>query len=186
MNSISSRFCPIVLLRALMAGLFCSVELRADDWPQWRGPSRDGVWRESGILESFPSNGLKIRWRARIGLGYSGPVLHKDRLLCLTAWNRGSFMLKLDAETPAASVVWKTRSQPSSTFSTPVFLDDKHFYLMDGGGNLCGLDAATGDEVWHSTEPVGGRDGTAHLTPHVIKVPNANLPLYPHRGRRPG
>jgi outer membrane protein assembly factor BamB len=80
MRTICFRICLAVELSALLAGLLCSVGLRADDWPQWRGPSRDGVWRESGILESFPSNGLKIRWRARIGLGYSGPVVAQGRV----------------------------------------------------------------------------------------------------------
>src|SRR4051794_5244389 len=52
----------------------------ADDWPQWRGPNRDGVWRESGILETFPKDGLKIRWRARVGPGYSGVVVAQGRV----------------------------------------------------------------------------------------------------------
>jgi len=34
------------------------------DWPQWRGPNRDGVWRESGIIQKFESRQLGIRWRA--------------------------------------------------------------------------------------------------------------------------
>src|SRR6476469_10037991 len=53
---------------------------RADDWPQWRGPNRDGVWREKGILEAIPASGLKVRWRARIGLGYSGPAVAQGRV----------------------------------------------------------------------------------------------------------
>ena len=41
--------------------------LRADDWPQWRGPNRDGVCHESGLLQSFPAAGLKVRWRVPAG-----------------------------------------------------------------------------------------------------------------------
>src|SRR5262249_6761087 len=63
---------------ALALGL--PVAVRADDWPQWRGPNRDGIWREAGILESIPRDGLKIRWRARIGAGYSGPVVARGRV----------------------------------------------------------------------------------------------------------
>src|SRR4051812_45488179 len=48
---------------------------RADDWPQWLGPQRDGVWREKGILEKFPSEGPTVRWRVPIGAGYSGPAV---------------------------------------------------------------------------------------------------------------
>lgn len=47
----------------------------ADDWPQWLGPQRDSVWRETGIIESFPEDGLKPRWVTKIGSGYSGPAV---------------------------------------------------------------------------------------------------------------
>src|SRR6266853_6063879 len=48
--------------------------LRADDWPQWLGPQRDSVWRETGILEKFPEQGPPVRWRVPIGAGYSAPA----------------------------------------------------------------------------------------------------------------
>ena len=35
---------------------------RADDWPQWLGSDRDGVWREKGLLDSFPKGGPKVLW----------------------------------------------------------------------------------------------------------------------------
>lgn len=53
---------------------------RADDWPQWRGPNRDGVWKETGILESFPACGLKVLWRAPVGPGWSSPVVAQGRV----------------------------------------------------------------------------------------------------------
>src|SRR5258708_7159303 len=69
---------------------------RADDWPQWLGPKRDGVWRETGILEKFPKGGPKVLWRAPIGGGYSGPavagsrVYITDRVLAADAKNPNS------------------------------------------------------------------------------------------------
>ena len=54
--------------------------LLADDWPQWLGPNRDSVWRESGIVEKFPTNGPPVRWRAKIGGGYAGPSVAKGRV----------------------------------------------------------------------------------------------------------
>src|SRR4051794_19596517 len=62
----------------LIAGLILTALpsfARADDWPQWLGPQRDGVWREKGILNKFPSGGPKILWRAPLGGGYSGPAV---------------------------------------------------------------------------------------------------------------
>ena len=57
-----------------------SFAARAGDWPQFRGPNRDGVWNESGIMEFFPPDGLKISWRAPVGRGWSSPVVAKGRV----------------------------------------------------------------------------------------------------------
>lgn len=56
-----------------------AVPIWADDWPQWQGPNRDGVWRETGVLESFPPGGLKVLWRAPVGWGWSSPVVVEGR-----------------------------------------------------------------------------------------------------------
>src|SRR5438105_7168519 len=53
---------------------------RADDWPQWLGPQRDSVWRETGILDKFPADGPRILWRASVGGGYSGPAVAEGRV----------------------------------------------------------------------------------------------------------
>src|SRR5512138_3271156 len=52
----------------------------AEDWPQWRGPKRDAVWNETNVLQIFPTNGLKVRWRAPVGFGYSSPVVAQGRV----------------------------------------------------------------------------------------------------------
>ncbi|PYI85533.1 MAG: dehydrogenase, partial [Verrucomicrobia bacterium] len=59
---------------AALALMLC-LTVRAADWPQWRGPNRDGVWSETGILKTFPAEGLKIRWRVPVGPGWSSPVV---------------------------------------------------------------------------------------------------------------
>jgi len=58
----------------LMTGLFTE-GAPAEDWPQWLGPNREPVWREDGIVESFPEGGPPLRWKAPIGGGYSGPAV---------------------------------------------------------------------------------------------------------------
>src|SRR3954452_23252618 len=64
-----------------MKRLYCLLALTvaapalADDWPQWLGPKRDSVWRETGILTRFPSGGPKVLWRGPIGPGYTGPAV---------------------------------------------------------------------------------------------------------------
>ncbi len=61
------------LINIFIYSLLLSLPLYAEDWPQWRGTQRDGVWRESGIITSFPSKKLTPIWKAKISGGYSGP-----------------------------------------------------------------------------------------------------------------
>jgi outer membrane protein assembly factor BamB len=72
---------PKTLMAATVSlPLLVSAGLRADDWPQWRGPNRDGVWNETGLLPAFPAEGLKIRWRVPVGWGFSSPVVAQGRV----------------------------------------------------------------------------------------------------------
>ena len=52
----------------------------AEDWPEWRGKERLGVWNETGIVEKFPADGLKVEWRTPIRGGYSGPSVAAGRV----------------------------------------------------------------------------------------------------------
>src|SRR4051812_24632543 len=63
-----------LLLLSVLGGLLVT-SARADDWPQWLGPKRDGVWRETGILDKFPEKGPPVRGRTPIGAGYAGPAV---------------------------------------------------------------------------------------------------------------
>ncbi len=112
------------LLLFLTVALFSATSSVADDWPQWLGPQRDGVWREQGIVESFPANGLLVRWRAVVHRGYSGPAVVGDRL----------FMM--DRE-PGPPLVRKPGDH-----SIPAAAGDERI--------LC-LDARTGNEIWEHT-----------------------------------
>ena len=80
MARIGGRFRGYVGLVALAPPLLLSVVMQAEDWPQFRGPNRDGVWNETGIMVSFPPDGLKIPWRVRVGRGLSSPVVAQGRV----------------------------------------------------------------------------------------------------------
>ena len=158
------RLCLIAVMMSVMT----SAAL-ADDWPQWLGPKRDGVWRESGILDHFPPGGPKILWRTPIGGGYAGPavangrVFVMDRQLHRGARNpanpfarrpvRGSERaLCLDAET--GRVIWKHEypceyriSYPAGPRTTPV-IDGNRVYTLGAMGHLFCLDATDGRVVW--------------------------------------
>jgi len=156
-----------IWLTALAMG--CAAGLRADDWPQWLGPERDSVWRETGIVSSFPAGGPPVVWRAEIGSGYSGPAVAQGRVYVfdhqfakasdkpVDAFERGSIpgaerIVCLNADD--GKVLWRheydcpyTVSYPAGPRTTPVVSGGKVFSL-GAEGNLFCLDAATGNVVW--------------------------------------
>ena len=72
-------------MKTMIAGTILGVLLlagsgSAEDWPAWRGPRGDAVWREDGILERFPADGLAVRWRTPINEGYGGPAVAGGRV----------------------------------------------------------------------------------------------------------
>lgn len=56
---------------------------QAADWPQWLGAGRDAVWSESGIIKKFPEGGPRLRWKAELGGGYSGPSVSRGRVFVM-------------------------------------------------------------------------------------------------------
>ena len=82
MNGFGLRKKKLHRLSACVASvLFLSATCApADDWPQWRGMNRDGVWHETGIIESFAGPQLDAEWTAEISNGYSGPTVAEGRV----------------------------------------------------------------------------------------------------------
>jgi outer membrane protein assembly factor BamB len=156
---------------ALLAVVLVAVEIQAtaDDWPQWLGPRRDSVWRETGILERFPKEGPPVRWRVPIGGGYAGPavagerVYVMDRQLASGATNpndpfqRGIIpgqerVLCLDRR--SGEIVWQHRYDCPYTVSYPAgprvtpSVHDGSVYTLGAEGHLLCLDAANGKVQW--------------------------------------
>src|SRR6266545_4998156 len=61
--------------------LLASAAPFADDWPEYRGIGRRGVWKETGIIDRIPDGGVKVLWRAPVKAGYSGPVVARGRVV---------------------------------------------------------------------------------------------------------
>lgn len=129
--------------------------LGADDWPQWRGPQRDGVWRETGILEKFPAATLTPVWTAAVGPGYSGPTVAGDRVY---------LMDRVKSPEQERVLCFDRRSgQPRWTHAYPcayrdidyalgprasVTVADGRAFTLGSMGHALGLDAATGAVLW--------------------------------------
>ena len=60
--------------------LLAAVSAFAEDWPEWRGKGRVGEFNESGILDTFPADGLQVKWRTPVHAGYSGPAVAAGRV----------------------------------------------------------------------------------------------------------
>jgi outer membrane protein assembly factor BamB len=67
-------------MRLCTAVLLCAAVAHAEDWPEWRGRGRMGIWREAGIVKTFPAEGLRFRWRAPVHGGYAGPAVAAGRV----------------------------------------------------------------------------------------------------------
>lgn len=139
----------------------------ADDWPQWLGPKRDSVWRETGIVEKFPDGGPKVLWRAKVSGGFTGPAVAdgkvyvadyltegnvKKEVYVRTNFNGKERIHCLDAK--SGEPVWKyeydcnyTVSYPIGPRCTPTVSGGK-VYFLGTEGNLTCLDAAKGTPIW--------------------------------------
>jgi outer membrane protein assembly factor BamB len=127
----------------------------ADDWPQWGGPQRDLVWRETGIVAKLPTDGLLPRvWSTPVGEGYSGPAVANKRVYVtdLQREEGNERVLCLDAE--SGEVLWKHEnpvqysiSYPAGPRSTPV-VDSGRVYTIGAMGHMFCFDAKSGDVVW--------------------------------------
>ena len=123
----------------------------APDWPQWRGPRRDGISLETGLLRSWPEEGPRLLWSVSgIGRGYSSPIVVGDRVYI--TGDRGED-LAISVFTLDGEPQWKTtngacweNSYPGARSSCTY--DDGKLYHLNAHGRLVCLDAATGGEAW--------------------------------------
>src|SRR5579872_4934496 len=157
-----------VVLATFLAS-YGATALQADDWPQWLGPKRDSVWRETGIVAKFPEDGPKVLWRKKVAGGYAGPAVSEGRVYV------ADFVT--DADTRSASapdqrpaikgherilcfgahsgdLIWTHSdecvygiSYPAGPRCTPTVHQGK-VYALGAEGNLFCLDDSNGSVLW--------------------------------------
>lgn len=127
----------------------------ADDWPSWRGPNRDGICAETGLLKEWPSEGPPLAWKTTgLGEGYSGPAIVGNVLYTMGNADGKEWVLALDC-TKQGKKVWATpiglvRSEGGGypgPRSTPT-IDGDRLYTLGAAGDLVCLDAASGRRIW--------------------------------------
>lgn len=137
---------PIALIAIALPGI-------AGDWPQFRGPNRDGVSTESGLAWQWADRGPRIVWRIPLGGGFSAISVAHGRLFTMFSSKGDEVLGAFDAE--SGSEIWRRRvdSAYRNSFgggprSTPT-VDGSVVYAMGAQGVLLAVDASTGQRVWN-------------------------------------
>jgi outer membrane protein assembly factor BamB len=144
------------LLFALTVAALGSSAVTADDWPQWRGPTRDGVWRETGLVDRFASAELTPRWRVPISAGYSGPTVADgrvyvtdrvaepkqiERVHCFD-WKTGERIWSHSYDCVYRDIGYTAGPRAAVTIS------DGRAYSLGAMGHFFCFDAASGEIAW--------------------------------------
>ena len=156
---------------SLFAVLFCAVLTcsmsQADDWPQWRGPQRDGIWRETGIVRTLPATGPPVTWRTKVGGGYAGPAVADGRVFVTDYLTGGDTTPDPDKrnslqgtervlcfDESSGELLWQHEyprayniSYPAGPRATPT-VDGDRVYVLGAEGDLTCLRVDDGDVLW--------------------------------------
>jgi outer membrane protein assembly factor BamB len=166
MNLKFSRLIGVIVF----AGFTAVVAGQGRDWPQWRGPNRDGAAVSLTQPKTWPDR-LTLKWRIDVGAGYATPIIVGNRVYAYTRRDENELLMALDAETGKA--IWQTSYSAPFTMnpaaarhgpgpkSTPAFANGKLFTL-GMSGIVTAFDAANGKQLWQKpAPPVGPLYGTA-------------------------
>jgi outer membrane protein assembly factor BamB len=153
--------------------LFTLATAVASDWPQWRGPHRDGLSPETGLLTRWPAAGPRLLYEMKgAGRGYSSLASVGGKVYTVgdtlsTETDEKEYLVCFNGET--GKLIWKARlgepfkhsnAQWESSRSTPT-VDGEHVYILTGNGEVVCLEVAGGREVWRKSLPddFGGKKG---------------------------
>jgi outer membrane protein assembly factor BamB len=126
-------------------------DVQASDYPQWRGPDRSGISKETGLLKEWPEGGPELLWTAqKLGKGFSSPSIANGSIYVTGMKNKVEILSALDM---SGNVKWAkeygkayTKSFPDAR-TTPT-VDGDSIYVISGTGEVVCFDAASGDIKW--------------------------------------
>jgi outer membrane protein assembly factor BamB len=138
--------------------LAAAVTLHAEDWPEWRGTDRKGVWTETGIVDTFPSAGLKVLWRTPINAGFTGPAVANGRVFVtdyIEAKNPRGTERALALDERTGKILWAQEwpadyggiMWPVGPRATPT-VDGDRVYVLGVNGKLFCLKVSDGSIIW--------------------------------------
>ena len=152
------RHSPVAGMAVLFAVAVTGLD--ADDWPEFRGQGRQGVWNETGILDTFPETGLEVRWRTPIKRGFSGPAVANGRVF-VTDFERSQGLAGVERivclDEATGEILWTQNwdasyagiSWDEGPRATPT-VDGDRVYAVGATGVLTALRVETGDILWQT------------------------------------
>ena len=140
----------LVLLFALAGQVMAQA---GANWPQWRGPNRDGVSKETGLLKQWPADGPPLLWKASgAGRGYSSFSVANGRLYTMGLRGDREFVIAFDIAN--GKEAWATahggafrNDRGDGPRGTPT-VDGDRVYALGGNGDLSAFEAKTGKIIW--------------------------------------
>ena len=146
---------PFLTAGIVFAGLPLSVLAGSGDWPQWRGPNRDGRSTETGLLQDWPEGGPPLVWKATgVGIGYATVSVVGERLFTMGDKDDANYVMALnraDGKPLWTAKVGKAGAPGWGGFAgprcTPTVDGDRVYAVGQYGEAVC-LDATIGEEVW--------------------------------------
>ncbi len=152
-QNIPDRTLNRIFLSSLFFFLLLGKAFPQEEWPQWRGPNRDGISKETGLLKQWPSQGPPLEWKASgAGQGYSSMAISQGRLFTMGAEGEREFVVAFDVK--SGKPLWVTahgsrfkNDRGDGPRGTPTVEGDR-LYALGGSGDLSCLETATGKTIW--------------------------------------
>jgi outer membrane protein assembly factor BamB len=146
----------------------------AADWPQWRGPNRDGISKETGLLKQWPAEGPPLVWKASgAGGGYSSFSVANGKLYTMGLRGEREYVIAFDVAT--GKEAWSTphgsafrNDRGDGPRGTPT-VDGDRVYALGGSGDLTAFNASTGKIIW--TKNVLREFGGSNITWGISESP---------------
>jgi outer membrane protein assembly factor BamB len=171
MKTSSNQSCRLLVLSVLGCCCFAVTNTLAEDWPQWRGPNRDGKSTDTGLLKEWPAGGPKLAWKVTgLGKGYSNMSVAADRLFTMGDKDDAGYVIALS--TADGKILWSTKVGAAGgpdppqwnhrgPRCTPTVSGDLAFAL-DAWGEMVCVSVADGKEQWRKSfgKDFGGKPPT--------------------------
>ena len=143
-----------IILLIFLVVPFGSINLKAADWPNFLGPSKNGISSETGLIGSWPSEGPKEIWKKQVGTGYSAPAIRDQRLVLFHRIKNEEIVEAFNVRT--AELIWRhsypTRYRDPFGYNNgprcSPLITKKYCFTFGAEGLLLCLDIKTGKQVW--------------------------------------